>query len=70
MSGTTVDTIAELLEGAAEEAENSEVRYKVNSARQMLDVIRHRDGGLEETVTETVEDEELLERLRGLGYLE
>lgn len=65
---TTIETIAKLLEGAADEAENSEVRYRINSARQMIDVVEHHENLLTERVS-TVADDDVQETLRELGYL-
>lgn len=65
---TTIETIAKLLEGAAAEAENPEVRYRINSARQMIDVVEHHESLLNERVS-TVVDDDVREQLRDLGYL-
>jgi len=67
---TTLETIEHLLNGAAEEATNPEVRYKLNSARQLLKVLEHRENELHETVADSVDDAELLADLRDLGYLD
>lgn len=65
---TTLETIGKLLEGAADDVDDPEVRYKINSARQMLDVMEHQDNLLNEKVT-MVADEDVKEKLRDLGYL-
>ena len=70
MPTTTLETIEHLLNGAAEEATNPEVRYKLNSARQLLKVLEHRENELHETVADSVDDAELLADLRDLGYLD
>jgi len=70
VSTTTLETIEHLLTGAAEEATNPEVRYKLNSARQLLKVLEHRENEFHETVADSVDDEELLADLRDLGYLD
>ncbi|TMT87833.1 hypothetical protein E2L06_15065 [Haloterrigena sp. H1] len=70
MPTTTLETIEHLLNGAAEEATSPEVRYKLNSARQLLKVLEHRENELHETVADSVDDEELLADLRDLGYLD
>ena len=70
MSETTLDTIGQLLKRAADETDNPEVRYKINSARQLLRVVEHDEALFYEQVNDAVEDEIVLERLRELGYLE
>ncbi|ELY46613.1 hypothetical protein [Natronorubrum sulfidifaciens] len=70
MSETTLETIEQLLEGAAEETTNAEVRYKLNSARQLLKILEHRDDAFDETVHAVVDDEKTLAQLRELGYLD
>lgn len=48
MPKTTLDTIDELLEGALNETDDSEVHYKLRNARQLLDVVKqhYRDEAL------------------------
>jgi hypothetical protein len=70
MAESTVETIDQLLAGAMERVDDEEARFKIRSARQLLDVIRHRHDGLDEAVNDAVDDEELAATLRDLGYLE
>ena len=70
MSETTVDTIRQLLKRAADETDDPEARYKINSARQLLQVVEHDEALFYDRVSDAVEDEAVLKRLRELGYLE
>lgn len=70
MVKSTLETIDDLLEGAIAETSDSEVHYKLRNARQLLSVVEERRESLDDLVEESVEDQELLENLRDLGYLE
>ena len=70
MAGTTLDTIDELLAGAMDDVDDSEVAYGIRSARQLLAVVRKRHDDLDEAIEEAVDDRELTGTLRDLGYLE
>jgi len=67
---TTIDTIDELLAGVMEDVEGSEARYKLRNARQLVEVVRQRHHDLDEAIEDSVDDEEILEDLRDLGYVE
>jgi hypothetical protein len=67
MSETTLDTIRTVLESLLEEADDSEVRYKLRTALQLLEVHRNDLTHIDEVADS---DEELTERLRELGYLD
>ena len=66
---TTLNTVGQLLQDAAEETNDSEARYKINSARQLLKVVERDKEIVDERVDEVVDDEETLERLHDLDYL-
>jgi len=68
MAETTLATIDELLEGAFEDVNDPEVRYKLRSARQLLQVVQQRQDIIDETIDTAVEDDEILSNLRDLGY--
>ncbi|UWG48325.1 Uncharacterized protein HSRCO_2051 [Halanaeroarchaeum sp. HSR-CO] len=70
MAKSTLDTIDDLLEASIAETGDTEVHYKLRSARQLLSVVEDRRESLDELVEESVEDEALLDNLRDLGYLE
>lgn len=71
MAKTTLDTIDELLESALEDTDDSEIRYKLRNARQLLQIVkeRHRDIA-DEGIADAVDDEEILNDLRDLGYID
>jgi hypothetical protein len=69
MAKSTLETIDDLLAGAAENTSNQEALYNINSARQLLAVVEQDYDDVED-IAARVEDVELLDRLRDLGYLE
>lgn len=70
MAKTTLDTIDELLEGALDDVDDSEVRYKLKSARQLLRVVQQRHNNIDTALEDNVDDEDVLNDLRDLGYLD
>lgn len=57
--------------GAINETDDSEVHYKLRSARQLVQVVeQHHKDLADEDITDAVEDEEILDELRDLGYVE
>jgi len=70
MAEMTLQTIDELLEGALDDTDDPEAHYKINSARQLLEVVRERHVDLDEAVDETANDAEILDSLRDLGYID
>ena len=69
MVKSTLETIDDLLVGAAENTSDQEALYNINSARQLLAVVEQDYDDVED-IAARVEDVELLDRLRDLGYLE
>ncbi|RLM42019.1 hypothetical protein DVK00_18345 [Haloarcula sp. Atlit-47R] len=70
MAETTLDTIDELLEGAFDDISDPDVRYKLRSARQLLQVVQQRHETLDEAIDDAVSDEQIMSNLRNLGYIE
>jgi hypothetical protein len=68
MAETTLATIDELLEGAFEDVDDPEVRYKLRSARQLLQVVQQRQDIIDEAIDTAFEDDQILSNLRDLGY--
>ena len=68
MAETTLATMDELLEGGLDDVEDPEVRYKLRSARQLLQVVQQRKDIMDEAIDTAIEDESVLENLRDLGY--
>ena len=69
MVKTTLDTLDELLEGAFDDVDDPDVRYKLRSARQLVQVIQQRQNTLDAAITDAVDDEDTIGRLRDLGYI-
>jgi hypothetical protein len=70
MAETTLDTIDELLEGAFDDVSDPDVRYKLRSARQLLQVVQQRHETLDEAIDDAISDEQIMSNLRDLGYIE
>ncbi|MFC7078607.1 hypothetical protein [Haloarcula halophila] len=70
MGETTLDTVDELLEGAFDDVDDPDVRYKLRSARQLVQVVKQRHDTLDEAIDEAVDDEAIMNNLRDLGYIE
>lgn len=70
MSQTTVETIDSMLESVQNEVDDSDTRFKVRTARQLLVVLEERHEAGREALEETDLDETVRENLRDLGYLQ
>ena len=70
MAEMTLNTIDELLEGAFDDVNDPDVRYKLRSARQLLQVVQQRHETLDEAIDDAISDEQIMSNLRDLGYIE
>ena len=70
MAETTLTTIDELLESAFSDVDDPDVRYKLRSARQLVQVVQERHDMLDEAIEDAVDDEAILNSLSDLGYIE
>jgi hypothetical protein len=70
MAKTTLGTIDELLEGAFDDVDDPDVRYKLRSARQLVQVLQQRQDSLDEAVHDAIDDKEIMSTLRDLGYID
>lgn len=65
-----LDTVDELLEGAANDIDDSDALYKIRSARQLLELAKQRHEDHDEAIEEIIKNEETLSDLRDLGYVD
>jgi len=65
-----LDTVDELLEGAANDIDDSDALYKIRSARQLLELAKQRHQDHDEAIEELIGDDQVLNDLRELGYVE
>lgn len=65
-----ITTIEELLGEVQEDMDNPDASYKLRTARQLLSVIEQHNEDLSVAVSEAVSDDELLDRLRELDYIQ
>ncbi len=70
MGQTTCDTIETLLASVQEGVEDSELNYKLRTARSLIHVCKEDVSTLEQALNKADLDDEMLENLRQLGYLE
>lgn len=70
MAETTLDTIDELLEGAFDDVDDPDARYKLRSARQLVQVVQQRHDTLDDAIDDAVDDEAIMKNLRDLGYID
>ena len=70
MSESTLNTIEELLRGIQDDIDDPETSYKLRSARQLVGVLQKRQQDLDDALDETIPDEDVLDNLAELGYLE
>ncbi len=70
MAETTLGTIDELLAGVMDDVDDAGARYKLRSGRQLLVAVEQRHDALDAAIGDAVDDDEVLARLRDLGYVE
>ena len=69
MGKTTLEALDELLAGAEADIDDSDAIYKLRSARQLVEVLKQRQGDRDEAIEDAVADDDVLANLRDLGYL-
>ena len=69
MAETTYEAIERLLASVQEEVDDSEVSYKLRTARQLIKLSKDRTELYEEALEDAELDSEAIERLHQLGYL-
>ncbi|QPV64835.1 hypothetical protein I7X12_09620 [Halosimplex litoreum] len=70
MPKTTLEALDELLRGAERDVGDPNTIYKLRSARQLVEVLKQRQGDREDAIEDAIEDEEILDDLRDLGYVQ
>ena len=70
MAETPLETADEILAGVIDETTDSDVRYKLRRARQLLEVVDMRLDEIDAALDNGELDAELRADLRELGYLE
>lgn len=65
-----LETVDEILEGAANDIDDSDALYKIRNARQLLELAKKRHRDHDEAIEEIINDDEVLHNLRELGYVE
>jgi len=70
MAPTTVETIDTMLAAVQQESDDSEQRFKLRTARQLLHVLEAQHDVGREAVGEAALDDDTRDDLEELGYLE
>lgn len=70
MAEATLETIDKLLEGVLNDVDDSDIKYKLRSARQLVLVVQQRHDTLDEAIDTAVDDAAILSNLRDLGYID
>jgi tellurite resistance protein len=70
MSTTTIERAMELTEGVLEETDNSDHKFKLRTAIQLLEIIKGRHDAASDVLADCKLDEQVQENLQELGYLE
>lgn len=69
MTETAIDTIETMLENAMAETDNSEIRFKLRTALQLLTAVVEQKKVAREALEDCEMEEELRQRLHDLGYI-
>ena len=70
---TTLDTIDELAQGAIDDIADPDARYKLRTIQQLIRALEQRDKDLVELLDNRIDeinDEEVAETLRSVGYMQ
>ena len=70
MGYTTAERAAELIDSVLQETEDSEHRFKLRTALQLLEMIEEQHEVADQALADSELDDGTRENLRGLGYLE
>lgn len=70
MSITTIERVIELTESILEDTDNSEHKFKLRTALQLLEIIEGRHDAASDVLADYELDEQVQENLQELGYLE
>lgn len=70
MSTTSIERAIELTESVLEETDNSEHKFKLRTAIQLLEVIKGRHDAASDVLADCELDRQVEENLQELGYLE
>jgi hypothetical protein len=67
---TTIDTIRQLLESSVEATDDTEVRFKLRTALQLLDAVDRHQKMTSEALAAVEIEASVRENLRELGYMD
>lgn len=70
MGHTTAERVEELIDGVLQETDDSEHRFKLRTALQLLEMIQEQHEVADQALADSELDETTRENLEGLGYLE
>jgi hypothetical protein len=70
MRSTTTERAAELIEGVLRETEDDELRFKLRTALQLLELIQEQHEAADRALADSDLGDQTRENLQELGYLE
>ena len=70
MGSTAIQRVGDLVEGALEDVDDPEVRFRLRTALQLVEILDERHAAAAEALAECDLDDGTRERLRRLGYLD
>ncbi|QCC48206.1 hypothetical protein DV707_11325 [Halobellus limi] len=69
-TNSPLSTIKQLVDSSIEKTDDSEIRFKLRTASQLVDVVQNHHDDLIDSLEDTDLDDELQEELRDMGYIE
>jgi hypothetical protein len=70
MYDSSLDTIQQLVNGAIQEEDDSEINFRLRTASQLVDAVEHHEEDLSETLENADLDDEVEDTLSEMGYIQ
>ena len=70
MYDSSLNTIQQLVNGAIEEEDDSEINFRLRTASQLVDAVEHHEEDLSATLENADLDDELEDKLSEMGYIQ
>ena len=70
MHDSSLDTIQQLVNGAIEEEDDSEINFRLRTASQLVDAVERHEENLSETLDNASLDHEVEDKLSEMGYIQ
>jgi hypothetical protein len=70
MYDSSLDTIQQLVNGAIQEEDDSEINFRLRTASQLVDAVEYHEEDLSETLENADLDDEVEDTLSEMGYIQ